>query len=214
MSQLSGFIDEGELYRAFKDMGVQIDKKTLHDMILEVDEDSNGEIDFFEFSVMLFKITNKMLDVKSSEIIEDEEEQLSWWEENFPEAMEWRAYIWDTFEEPETSDFAQGLTFVLIALIVVSCVAFVVEHDPYILRNPHWEPLLLQLETGCVIVFTIEYVMRLACCPSVYDFLTGFMNTIDLVAILPFYLGGCTILALSRLYCVCAYLLPYRRLLP
>ena len=47
----------------------------------------------------------------------------------------------------------------------------------------------MNLETVCIVVFSFEYVMRLACCPNVVDFLTSFMNNVDLVAILPFYLG-------------------------
>ena len=64
-AKLSGSIDETELYRAFKDMGVKINRQNLHEMVLEIDEDSNGEIDFFEFSVMLFKITNSMVNSHS-----------------------------------------------------------------------------------------------------------------------------------------------------
>ena len=44
------------------------------------------------------------------------------------------------------------------------------------------------LECGCVVVFTIEFVGRLLSCPDLRKFAGDFLNWIDLMAILPFYI--------------------------
>ena len=44
------------------------------------------------------------------------------------------------------------------------------------------------LECGCVVVFTIEFVGRVLSCPDLKQFVGDFLNWIDLMAIVPFYI--------------------------
>ena len=44
------------------------------------------------------------------------------------------------------------------------------------------------LECGCVVVFTIEFVGRVLSCPDLRKFVGDFLNWIDLMAIVPFYI--------------------------
>ena len=46
----------------------------------------------------------------------------------------------------------------------------------------------LVIEYVCVIIFTVDYVVRLSTCPKIKAFLLNLMNTIDLAAILPFWI--------------------------
>ena len=52
------------------------------------------------------------------------------------------------------------------------------------------EPLFLFIiETICISWFTIEYVIRVFATPDRYKFFKGVLNTIDLIAIVPFYIS-------------------------
>lgn len=45
------------------------------------------------------------------------------------------------------------------------------------------------LDTACVMIFTVEYVMRLYAAPERCKFMRSVMSVIDVVAVLPFYIG-------------------------
>lgn len=52
------------------------------------------------------------------------------------------------------------------------------------------EPLFLFIiETICISWFTIEYIIRVFATPDICKFFKGVLNTIDLVAIVPFYIS-------------------------
>lgn len=44
------------------------------------------------------------------------------------------------------------------------------------------------VETLCITFFTLEYLLRLVSTPDIKCFLRSVLNTVDLVAILPYYL--------------------------
>ncbi|KAG9331396.1 hypothetical protein JZ751_019299 [Albula glossodonta] len=49
-------------------------------------------------------------------------------------------------------------------------------------------PVLFLVEGVCVVWFTLEFLVRVACCPDKLLFIKNLLNIIDFVAILPFYL--------------------------
>ncbi|CAI5455340.1 unnamed protein product [Caenorhabditis angaria] len=55
-----------------------------------------------------------------------------------------------------------------------------------VIWEPH--PVFSYVETTCIIWFTVEFIVRLTVTPSRVQFLTGIMNIVDMIAIIPFYL--------------------------
>jgi len=48
---------------------------------------------------------------------------------------------------------------------------------------------LFCLDTACVLIFTAEYMLRLFSAPERYRYVRSVMSVIDIVAILPYYIG-------------------------
>ena len=55
-------------------------------------------------------------------------------------------------------------------------------------RVPSWKNIFQICEMVSVIWFTFEFVMRFFSCPNKKKFMKGFLNIIDIVSILPFYI--------------------------
>lgn len=73
------------------------------------------------------------------------------------------------------------------AIVICSILPVIVSHVP---THPGCAVYftLLAVEAFCVIVFTLEYGVRLATTPNYRKFFFSFFDTIDLLSILPFYL--------------------------
>lgn len=71
-------------------------------------------------------------------------------------------------------------------LIVTSIIAFTIETLPTL--DARWRVLLRQFEVFAIVVFTVEYLLRLWAAEQRLRFMTSFNGVIDLLVILPFYL--------------------------
>ncbi|KAE8615940.1 hypothetical protein XENTR_v10008667 [Xenopus tropicalis] len=112
--------------------------------------------------------------------------------------MSARQKMWRAFENPHTSTLALVFYYVTGFFIAVSVIANVVETvpcgiSPGSLRElPCGERYALAffcLDTACVMIFTVEYLLRLVAAPSRYRFVRSVMSIIDVVAIMPYYIG-------------------------
>ncbi|WP_036152049.1 ion transporter [Maribacter forsetii] len=72
-------------------------------------------------------------------------------------------------------------------LIFISIVAFSFETVPDL--EPNTRKLLRVIEIFCVVVFTIEYLLRIYVADTKHKFIFSFFGIIDFLAILPFYLA-------------------------
>nr|XP_057923450.1 potassium voltage-gated channel subfamily D member 2 [Doryrhamphus excisus] len=131
---------------------------------------------------------------ENQEQVQDEEEADAGHEQvsadvNFRESM-WRA-----FENPHTSTTALVFYYVTGFFIAVSVLANVVETVPCgagVRAAPcgeRYELAFFCLDTACVMIFTVEYVLRLVAAPCRFKFVKSVMSLIDVVAILPYYIG-------------------------
>ncbi|XP_056629420.1 potassium voltage-gated channel subfamily D member 1 [Triplophysa dalaica] len=109
-----------------------------------------------------------------------------------------RERLWRAFENPHTSTMALVFYYVTGFFIAVSVIANVVETIPtWPIKGskkdlPYGEKYSLAffcMDTACVLIFTFEYLMRLFAAPSRCKFMRSVMSVIDVVAIMPYYIG-------------------------
>uniref|UniRef100_A0A8C5HZS7 Potassium voltage-gated channel subfamily D member 3-like n=1 Tax=Gouania willdenowi TaxID=441366 RepID=A0A8C5HZS7_GOUWI len=111
--------------------------------------------------------------------------------------MNFRETMWRAFENPHTSTMALVFYYVTGFFIAVSVITNVVETVPCGSTANHkdmpcgerYTVAFFCMDTACVMIFTVEYLMRLFAAPSRYRFMRSVMSIIDVVAILPYYIG-------------------------
>ncbi|XP_076861273.1 A-type voltage-gated potassium channel KCND2 isoform X2 [Brachyhypopomus gauderio] len=112
--------------------------------------------------------------------------------------MSFRESMWRAFENPHTSTMALVFYYVTGFFIAVSVMANVVETVPCgstfnrlkeVSCGERYALAFFCLDTACVMIFTVEYLLRLIAAPSRYKFVKSVMSVIDVVAILPYYIG-------------------------
>ncbi len=87
------------------------------------------------------------------------------------------------------ADTPSGKAFdaLLMLAIALSVLAVVLESDP--LLRQHWAGTFLRLEWGFTLLFSLEYLLRLLIVAEPRRYAASFFGIVDLLAILPSYLG-------------------------
>lgn len=102
-----------------------------------------------------------------------------------------RAWIYDTLSHAGCSDLAYWASIFMMATIIINTITFCFETVPHYERPGYASDLytnMITVDYVCMGIFTLEYMARIVTCPNLWPFLTSFSNTVDLVAIAPFYL--------------------------
>jgi potassium voltage-gated channel Shal-related subfamily D protein len=113
-------------------------------------------------------------------------------------AISFREKMWRAFENPHIGTTALVFYYVTGFFIAVSVLANVVDTvkcgkvagakvEPTC--GERYVTAFFCLDTACVMIFTAEYLMRLYAAPDRCKFLRSVMSVIDVVAILPYYIG-------------------------
>ncbi|KAI1301738.1 Potassium voltage-gated channel protein Shaker [Halotydeus destructor] len=119
--------------------------------------------------------------------------------------------LWKLLEFPESSQAARVVAITSVVVILVSIIIFCLETLPefkhYKIFNTTnnltkvvedevpsiTEPFFI-IETICIIWFSIELVLRFLSCPDQIEFVKDMMNSIDLMAIIPYFITLVTVL--------------------
>ncbi|XP_059904685.1 potassium voltage-gated channel subfamily D member 2 [Gadus macrocephalus] len=134
---------------------------------------------------------------ENQERIQDDEES-DQTNEAVPLDMSYRERMWRAFENPHTSTKALVFYYVTGFFIAVSVLANVVETVPCasaqrrskdVACGERYALAFFCLDTACVMIFTVEYLLRLVAAPSRWRFVKSVMSVIDVVAIMPYYIG-------------------------
>jgi hypothetical protein len=105
-----------------------------------------------------------------------------------------RAEVWEIMEDPRSSFLAALVALTVFTFIILSVVFFMMDSVPSISldkatgrRREPWASRQKSVELLCVIVFTIEYGLRLLTAPNMISFVFSPSSIIDLIAIIPTY---------------------------
>ena len=117
-----------------------------------------------------------------------------------------RVQVWTTFDDPSSSRTAKALSTLVLVVIFTSIINFAIGTSPDVceyqpgysgddsrvcMKERIEEKVSTQnIETVCILIFSVEYIIRLACVGAVKpvrEFLLDPLNMLDLVAILPWY---------------------------
>lgn len=104
--------------------------------------------------------------------------------------------MWAAFENPHTSSIALVFYYVTGFFIAVSVLCNIVETIPCwyqdnmaVTCGEAYEEQFFVVDTACVIIFTIEYFLRLFAAPDRCKFMRSIMSVIDVIAIMPYYVS-------------------------
>ena len=103
-----------------------------------------------------------------------------------------RKKLWSWFENPQSALIARIFYYVTGFFIAVSVAGTVIETVDCKKGNPCGQlhsKIFFGIEAVCVIVFTVEYFARLYSAPNRCKHARDALSIIDIVAILPFYIG-------------------------
>ncbi|XP_067838429.1 potassium voltage-gated channel subfamily V member 2 [Heptranchias perlo] len=104
-----------------------------------------------------------------------------------------RRIIWNLVEKPFSSVTAKVMAVASSMFVLISIVAMAlntVEEMQYTTPAGQMSghTYMEHVETICIIFFTTEYLLRVVSTPDIEKFARSVLNTVDLIAILPFYL--------------------------
>ncbi|XP_076313504.1 potassium voltage-gated channel protein Shaker-like isoform X2 [Tachypleus tridentatus] len=157
------------------------------------------EIKFFELGEIAF---NKFREDEG--FIKEDEKPLP--------KNEFQRKVWLLFEYPESSQAARVIAIISVMIILLSIVTFCLETLPlfkhYKISNttdgilriaenevPKITEPFFVIETGCIIWFTFELLVRMLASPNKLSFCKDVMNSIDLMAIIPYFITLGTVVA-------------------
>lgn len=102
--------------------------------------------------------------------------------------------LWKLLEYPQSSVAAKALAVLEIIVIVLAVAAFCIETLPQFhesirkgWRRDNIAAIFFSIEASCMVIFTVEFLLRVISCPNKLEFCKGILNIIDLITIMPFY---------------------------
>ncbi|XP_029570046.1 potassium voltage-gated channel subfamily F member 1-like [Salmo trutta] len=104
----------------------------------------------------------------------------------------YQKFLWKLMEKPESSLPARIIAIASFLFVLVSSLVMCVGTIPEVQMEDDEgdlveHPTLEAIETVCIGWFTIEYLLRFMSSPNKLHFFLSFMNIIDFMAIMPFY---------------------------
>ena len=106
------------------------------------------------------------------------------------------AQIFETFEDPSFTVFAKIYSLGMMGLIILATACYVLESEAVIKSGglpASALPIFAQIELVSVVIFSLEYIIRICCCPcepcpwGLVRFVAAPQNVVDALACIPFW---------------------------
>ncbi|XP_003979711.2 potassium voltage-gated channel subfamily A member 1-like [Takifugu rubripes] len=162
---------------------------------------ANVPVDIFLEEIKFYELDEEVIDNfrEDEGFLKEEERPLP--------QNEFQRQVWLLFEYPESSLPARGIAIMSVLVILISIVIFCMETLPEFRKearafdallsanntasankpNPFTDPFFI-VETLCIVWFSFELLVRFLACPSKAAFFKNILNTIDIVAIIPYFI--------------------------
>ena len=104
------------------------------------------------------------------------------------EAVTTREKLFVLFDDPHSSRAALAITLWILALTLISVVAFCLESMPELASTP--ASVWFTIDAVTISNFTVDYLVRVFTVDRsrLREYITSPLNVVDLIAIVPFYL--------------------------
>ncbi|KAJ7386450.1 hypothetical protein OS493_008579 [Desmophyllum pertusum] len=101
-----------------------------------------------------------------------------------------RGRVWVLFDNPQSSTSAKVVYYIIGVAIILSIITTITETIPCGEKTcgEEYKQAFQYLDGTCVVVLTVEYLIRLFAAPNRCKFMKEFQSIVDLAAIIPFYL--------------------------
>lgn len=100
--------------------------------------------------------------------------------------------------EDNTIKTGRIFDYCIQALIILSLIAYTIETLPGI--SEPWLRILHVFEVVCIIIFTVEYILRIFVAKKPFKYIFSFYGIIDFLAIFPFYISSIVDLRAVRVF--------------
>ena len=107
-------------------------------------------------------------------------------QDNFKKPDDWRGRLHEIIYEADTP---AGKFFDIALIFCILASVFVIMLDSVKSINAAWGSVFYGLEWFFTVIFTIEYILRIICIKKNRHYVLSFFGIIDLLSILPTYLG-------------------------
>ena len=107
-----------------------------------------------------------------------------------PQRKTFRQRLWFLFENPRSSTTAKVVYYAIGIAIILSIITTITETIPCGDKTcgEQYKQAFQYLDGTCVVVLTLEYLIRLFAAPHRWKFVKEFQSIVDLAAVIPFYL--------------------------
>ncbi|XP_046842139.1 potassium voltage-gated channel subfamily C member 1-like [Xenia sp. Carnegie-2017] len=104
-------------------------------------------------------------------------------------SQRWRKRIWEVVDDHTSTTMSKVYIWISLVFVIISVISLCASTDTHVENNNDGERVIKIVDYVCGVWFTIEFIIRIATCRDIKKFSIDFLNWIDFLAIIPFYIN-------------------------